>query len=179
MDKWIKIGLKIARPHIVIVVLETLIAIALLIYSSLCLQPSDILSIVSYVLSFYALVIVCFRIPDMIKFFKHIRNDIFTEIIIGIEVFFVFGQIALHGHPQELRADGPSQLSDRAIVLAKLFENRHQVSLLHPGGKSLGVVGKYQDVVVAGPACLGRRDGHSFGLQALGDGVERSQPLGD
>ena len=75
MDKWIKIGLKIARPHIVIVVLETLIAFALLIYSSLCLQPSDILSIVSYVLSFYALVIVCFRIPDMIKFFKHIRND--------------------------------------------------------------------------------------------------------
>lgn len=75
MDKWIKIGLKIARPHIVIVVMETLIAFALLIYSALCLHPSDLLSIVSYVLSFYALVIVCFRIPDMINFFKHIRND--------------------------------------------------------------------------------------------------------
>ena len=75
MDKWIKIGLKTARPHIVIVVMETLIAFALLIYSALCLHPSDLLSIVSYVLSFYALVIVCFRIPDMINFFKHIRND--------------------------------------------------------------------------------------------------------
>jgi hypothetical protein len=75
MDKWIKIGLKIARPHIFIVVMETFIAFAMLIYSAIYLQPSDMLSIVSYVLSFYALVIVCFRIPDMIKFFKHIRND--------------------------------------------------------------------------------------------------------
>jgi hypothetical protein len=73
MDKWIKIGLKIARPHIFIVVMETFIAFAMLIYSAIYLQPSDMLSIVSYVLSFYALVIVCFRIPDMIKFFKHIQ----------------------------------------------------------------------------------------------------------
>lgn len=75
MEKWIKIGLKIARPHIAIVFIETIAAFALLIYSALCLSPSDILSIVAYVMSFYSLVIVCFRIPDMIRLFKHIRND--------------------------------------------------------------------------------------------------------
>lgn len=75
MDKWIKIGLKIARPHIFIVVFTTLVAIVSLIYSALCLKPYDILSIASYVVSFYALVVVCFRIPDMIKLFKSIRNE--------------------------------------------------------------------------------------------------------
>ena len=75
MEKWIKIGLKIARPHIAIVFIETIAAFTLLIYSALCLSPSDILSIVAYVMSFYSLVIVCFRIPDMIRLFKHIRND--------------------------------------------------------------------------------------------------------
>ena len=75
MEKWIKIGLKIARPHILVVVFMTFAAIVSLIYSALCLKPYDILSIVSYVVSFYALVVVCFRIPDMIKMFKSVRNE--------------------------------------------------------------------------------------------------------
>ena len=75
MEKWIKIGLKIARPHIFVVVFMTFAAIVSLIYSALCLKPYDILSIISYVVSFYALVVVCFRIPDMIKMFKSVRNE--------------------------------------------------------------------------------------------------------
>ena len=75
MEKWIKIGLKIVRPHIFIVVFATLVATVSLIYSALCLKPYDIISIISYVISFYALVIVCFRIPDMIKLFKSVRNE--------------------------------------------------------------------------------------------------------
>lgn len=75
MEKWIKIGLKIARPHIFVVVFMTFAAIVSLIYSALCLKPYDILSIISYVVSFYALVVVCFRIPDMIKMFKNVRNE--------------------------------------------------------------------------------------------------------
>ena len=75
MEKWIKIGLKIVRPHIVVVVFMTFAAIVSLIYSALCLKPYDILSIISYVVSFYALVVVCFRIPDMIKMFKSVRNE--------------------------------------------------------------------------------------------------------
>lgn len=75
MDKWIRIGLKMVKPHIFIVVFMTLSAIVSLIYSALCLKPYDIFSIISYVISFYALVVVCFRIPDMIKFFKSIRNE--------------------------------------------------------------------------------------------------------
>ena len=75
MEKWIKIGLKIARPHIVIVISTTLVAFISLIYSALCLKSYDILSIVSYVMSFYALIIVCFRMPDMIEFFKSVRNE--------------------------------------------------------------------------------------------------------
>lgn len=75
MEKWIKIGLKIVRPHILVVVFMTFAAIVSLIYSALCLKPYDILSIVSYVVSFYALVVVCFRIPNMIKMFKSVRNE--------------------------------------------------------------------------------------------------------
>ena len=75
MEKWIKIGLKIVRPHIFIVLFTTLVATVSLIYSALCLKPYDVISIISYVISFYALVIVCFRIPDMIKLFKSVRNE--------------------------------------------------------------------------------------------------------
>ena len=75
MEKWMKIGLKIVRPHIFIVVFTALVATVSLIYSALCLKSYDVISIVSYVISFYALIIVCFRIPDMINLFKSVRNE--------------------------------------------------------------------------------------------------------
>ena len=75
VKKWIEIGLKIVKPHMFIVVFTTLVATVSLIYSALCLKPYDVISIISYVISFYALVIVCFRIPDMIKLFKSVRNE--------------------------------------------------------------------------------------------------------
>ena len=75
VKKWIEIGLKIVKTHMFIVVFTTLVATVSLIYSALCLKPYDVISIISYVISFYALVIVCFRIPDMIKLFKSVRNE--------------------------------------------------------------------------------------------------------
>ena len=75
MEKFKKISLKLLYPHIAIFILLIPISIALLVWSMVSLGTNHIVSIVSYVLAAYALTIVCFRIPDIIKFVKKIKNE--------------------------------------------------------------------------------------------------------
>ncbi len=71
---WIKIGKRLLFPHSAVLCVLVPAAAVLLIYSFLAAETTDIISIVSYVLSFYALIIVCLRIPDMIRFAKQFKS---------------------------------------------------------------------------------------------------------
>lgn len=75
MEKLKKIGLKLLYPHILILILLIPISIGLLVYSMLNLGTTHIISIISYVLSFYTLIVVSFRIPDIIKIINKIKNE--------------------------------------------------------------------------------------------------------
>lgn len=75
METWKKIGKALLFPPTVIVILLVPIAAVFLIYSALYLNVNDVLTIVSYVISFYTLMIVCFRVPDIIKWCKRIKNE--------------------------------------------------------------------------------------------------------
>ena len=75
MEKLKKIGLKLLYPHILVLILLIPISIGLLVYSMLNLGTTHFVSIISYVLSFYTLTIVCLRIPDIIKRVNKIKNE--------------------------------------------------------------------------------------------------------
>ena len=75
MDKYKKIGLKFLYPHILIVLILFPLSIGLLIWSMLTLGTTHVVSIISYVFSFYALTILCLRIPDVIRLFKKIKTE--------------------------------------------------------------------------------------------------------
>ena len=75
MEKLKKIGLKLLYPHILILILLVPISIGLLVYSMLNLGTAHFISIISYVLSFYTLTVVSFRIPDIIKRVNKKNNE--------------------------------------------------------------------------------------------------------
>ncbi len=75
MADWKKIGKNILYPHPVILILLTPIAVAFLVFSLIYLDSSSILAIVSYLLSFYVLLVFCFKIPKIIAFFKRLKNE--------------------------------------------------------------------------------------------------------
>lgn len=75
MEKFKKIGFKLLFPHIAILILLIPIVIALLVWSMVVLGTTHVVSIISYVLSFYVLTAVCFRIPDIINLIKRIKNE--------------------------------------------------------------------------------------------------------
>ena len=72
---WKKITKRLLFPHPVFLWLFVPFALALLIYSAVFYESTDVISIVSYVCSFYALVLVCLRIPDIIRFVKRFRRE--------------------------------------------------------------------------------------------------------
>lgn len=51
------------------------LAMIFLIFAMLYFGMEHVVSYISYALSFYSLIIVCFRIPEIILFFKKIRNE--------------------------------------------------------------------------------------------------------
>ena len=103
MEKLKKIGLKLLYPHILVLILLIPISIGLLVYSMLILETTHIISIISYVLSFYTLTIVCLRIPDIIKIINNIKkenkylilwkNDSHLRIKISLIFSFVFNVV--------------------------------------------------------------------------------------
>ena len=67
--------IKFLYPHLAIIICLLPIAIALLTYSLIFLESTSIASILSYLLSFYLLLVVCLRIPKMIVFFKKFKTQ--------------------------------------------------------------------------------------------------------
>ncbi len=72
---WKKLGYNLIYPHIAVIIILLPIAITCLILSLIFLNSTSILAILSYILSFYVLLAVCFRTPKIIKFFKKFKNE--------------------------------------------------------------------------------------------------------
>ncbi len=75
MEKWKKIGRALLFPHMAVLWLLLPVAVVLLVYSMTVLGDSHPIAIVSYVLSAYTLTLWCCRIPRILLFFKHIKNE--------------------------------------------------------------------------------------------------------
>ena len=72
---WKKIGKRLLFPHPALTVLLTVAAATLLIYSFAVLEPTDPVSYVSYPVAFYANLVVCLRIPDIVRFVQKFRRE--------------------------------------------------------------------------------------------------------
>ena len=72
---WKKIGLNLLYPHIAVIICLLPISIAFLVISLIYLGTESILAILSYLLAFYVLLVICFRVPKMIKFFKTFKQE--------------------------------------------------------------------------------------------------------
>lgn len=72
---WKKIGLSLLYPHLAVIICLLPISIAFLILSLIYLGTESILAILSYTLAFYVLLVICFRVPRIIKFFKSFKQN--------------------------------------------------------------------------------------------------------
>lgn len=72
---WKKIGKHIIFPHIAIMIVLLPVATVFLVYSMIFLGTDSIVSYISYVLAFYTLTVWCFRIPDLIRFLKTMKEE--------------------------------------------------------------------------------------------------------
>ena len=72
---WKKIGLNLLYPHLAVIICLLPISVAFLVFSLVYLGTESIIAIVSYLLAFYVLLVICFRVPNMIKFFKTVKNE--------------------------------------------------------------------------------------------------------
>ncbi len=70
-----KIVYNLLYPHLAIILSLAPVAIAFLVLSLVFLTPASPIAIVAYILAFYMLVVVCFRIPRIITFFKNFKNE--------------------------------------------------------------------------------------------------------
>ena len=72
----IKKILKIALyPHIAIMLLLLPVSVILLVHSMVFVGTESAVAIISYVISAYTLTVWCFRIPDIIRLIKKIKNE--------------------------------------------------------------------------------------------------------
>lgn len=62
-------------PHPAVVIVLALVSIAGLAYSFIRLQQTDTVSIISYAASFYSLMLICVRIPELIVILQRFRQE--------------------------------------------------------------------------------------------------------
>lgn len=72
---WRKIGHHIAYPHLAVIICLLPISIAFLVMSLIYLGTDSPIAILSYMLAFYVLLVICFRIPSLIKFLKTLKKE--------------------------------------------------------------------------------------------------------
>ncbi|MBE6533943.1 MAG: hypothetical protein E7678_03115 [Ruminococcaceae bacterium] len=72
---WKKLGKALLFPHIAIMIILVPIATVLLVGSMVFIGTESIIAYISYVLSAYTLMVWCFKIPHLIKFFKTFKNE--------------------------------------------------------------------------------------------------------
>ncbi len=83
MGKWKKIGKALLFPPIILAWLLIPAAIGLLVYGMVVLGEMHPLSITAYVLSAYTLTIWCFRIPNILSFFRNARSNKYVQLWTG------------------------------------------------------------------------------------------------
>ena len=71
---WKKVGKHIIFPHIAIMLVLLPVATVFLVYSMIFVGTDSIAAYISYVLAFYTLIVWCFRIPKLIRFFKTFKE---------------------------------------------------------------------------------------------------------
>lgn len=101
---WKRILRCIFYPHPAVTLLLCVVAAAMLVYSFVVLEETDTVSIVSYALSFIALVLACLRVPDAIRFVQRFRsgnryylmyrNDV--QLRINLSLYGAFGFNAVY-----------------------------------------------------------------------------------
>ena len=74
MINWKRLGLKLLYPRLGVIVCLLPVSIVILIFSLIHLKNESFLAIISYVFAFYVLLVICFRIPRMIKCFKNFKQ---------------------------------------------------------------------------------------------------------
>ena len=75
MEKWKKIGKALLFPNKFIVMTLFPIAMILLVFSMIYFGTQHVFSYISYALAFYSLTIVSVRIPQIIRFFKKLKEE--------------------------------------------------------------------------------------------------------
>ena len=75
MNNLKKIGKAILFPHTAIMIVLLPIATVFLVYSMVFMGTDSVIAIVSYVLAAYTLTVWCFRIPEIIRFFKTFKEE--------------------------------------------------------------------------------------------------------
>ena len=77
MDKYKikKICFNFLYPHIAVIIFLFPIAVAFLVLSLIYFEAESILAILSYLLSFYVLLVICFRMPTIFQFFKTFKRE--------------------------------------------------------------------------------------------------------
>lgn len=100
---WKKMGKRLLFPPPALVWLLWPTALILLVCSSVLYEPTDGISIASYALSFYALVLVSLRVPEIIRFIQQFRrenryvvrytSDVRLRINISLHSAFAFNAI--------------------------------------------------------------------------------------
>jgi len=72
---WKMIGKALLFPHLAIMIVITPISAVFLVGSMVYIGTESVFAIVSYVISAYVLTVWCFRIPDIIKMIKTLKNE--------------------------------------------------------------------------------------------------------
>ena len=101
---WKKIGKALIFPHPLIAGLLLPAGLILMLWCVLTMSPEHPLTIASYVLSFYGLVLVCVRIPEIIRWVQRFRqenkyylmyqNDV--QLRINLSLYFAVGFNAVY-----------------------------------------------------------------------------------
>ena len=102
---WKKLGKALLFPHIAIMILLVPIATVLLVGSMVFVGTESVIAIISYVLAAYTLMVWCFKIPDLIKFFKTFKNENKyarrwqddTRLRVNVSLYGSFAWNALYG----------------------------------------------------------------------------------
>lgn len=73
--KWKKYGKALLFPPFFVMLICVLLAAGTLTYAMLYLEETNPLRIAAYVLSFYALIVLCLRFPDFVKWSKNFKKN--------------------------------------------------------------------------------------------------------
>lgn len=75
MERWKKLLFKLLFPHNAVIVLVVLAAVALMVYTFVIGRRDDMIAYITYILSAYALTVVCARTPALFRRVKSIKEE--------------------------------------------------------------------------------------------------------